>query len=419
MLWESLFMALLLCSSHCFAIKYVGTGKLHAIPHVIAAAVGMAVYAALAALKLSWAVYASAAAGNMALLAAGAARGEIRTFFPGVVICFCIDSVLVPMRLCAGSMWGYGALGVVLVDCGLYALVYEEKFGTAEWFSDIFEENRAVYRGLALMPLLGPALAFAVLAVSYPFSDREALALIFIFLAADILVIALQRQLGRARLALCENRAMSRWQKEAGDYMNTIRSQRHDFNIHLHTIVGMIESEDYANCKSYVKNMAQEASAVNDIMPVYDAVIGSMLYNMRKAARLKGTDIEYDIKYDMKNIICNAFECNKIIGNLIQNAIDAVNTPEELEYGIRVSVFKRHGSTVISVSNLFDGDSQRITRAFDMNYTTKKNHEGIGLSMVGRTLKKYSGRVYAEMDGHLVTFIVNIPNKISFDGNES
>ncbi len=136
---------------------------------------------------------------------------------------------------------------------------------------------------------------------------------------------------------------------------------------------------------------------------------------MRKAARLKGTDIEYDIKYDMKNITCNSFECNKIIGNLIQNAIDAVNTEEELEYGIKVFVFKRHGNTVISVSNLFDGDSERITRAFDMDYTTKKNHDGIGLSMIKRALAKYYGRIYVEMDDRVVSFIVNIPNKINFD----
>lgn len=163
----------------------------------------------------------------------------------------------------------------------------------------------------------------------------------------------------------------------------------------------MIENDDYENCKSYVKDMVQEAAAVNDIMPVYDAVIGSMLYNMRKAARLKGTDIEYDIKYDMKNIICNAFECNKIIGNLIQNAIDAVNTEEELEYGIRVAVFKRHGNTVISVSNLFDGDSDRIMQAFDMNYTTKRNHDGIGLSAKekpGVTLETMSAEDYHMYD---------------------
>ncbi len=319
------------------------------------------------------------------------------------------------MELCTRDMWMYGVLGLVLAASLLYALVYEEKIARSEWFSDIYYENRAAYFGLALMPLAGLMLEMAVTFIAYPFSHSGSIAALAIFFITDTVIIALQRQLGRIRRVMYENESMARWQKEARDYMNTIRSQRHDFNIHLHTIVGMIENEDYGNCKRYVEDMVQEASAVNDIMPVYDAVIGSMLYNMRKAARLKGTDIEYDIKYDMKNITCNSFECNKIIGNLIQNAIDAVNTEEELEYGIKVFVFKRHGNTVISVSNLFDGDSERITRAFDMDYTTKKNHDGIGLSMIKRALAKYYGRIYVEMDDRVVSFIVNIPNKINFD----
>lgn len=415
MVWQVLFTALLLGGSHYFAVMYAGAGKVSILNHIIAWSAGMAVYAAAAVCGLSRAAYAAAAAGNIALLAAETVRGRLRTAFPAAVICFCVDAVLVPMELCTRDMWMYGVLGLVLAASLLYALVYEEKIGRSEWFSDIYYENRAAYFGLALMPLAGLMLEMAVTFIAYPFSHSGSIAALAIFFITDTVIIALQRQLGRMRRVMYENESMARWQKEARDYMNTIRSQRHDFNIHLHTIVGMIENEDYGNCKSYVEDMVQEASAVNDIMPVYDAVIGSMLYNMRKAARLKGTDIEYDIKYDMKNITCNSFECNKIIGNLIQNAIDAVNTKEELEYGIKVFVFKRHGNTVISVSNLFDGDSERITRAFDMDYTTKKNHDGIGLSMIKRALAKYYGRIYVEMDDRVVSFIVNIPNKISFD----
>lgn len=415
MVWKALFTALLLGGSHYFAVIYAGAGRIRIVNHIIAWSVGMAVYAAAALCGVNRAAYAAVSAGNIVLLAAEAVRGRQRAAFPAAVICFCADAVLVPMELCARDMWMYGFIGLVLAVSLLYALVYDEKLGSAEWFSDIYDENKAVYFGLALMPLAGLMTEIAVTAIAYPFSYAESIVLLVIFLIIDALIIALQRQLGRILRVMYENESMARWQKEARDYMNTIRSQRHDFNIHLHTIMGMIENEDYVNCKSYVKDMVQEASEVNDIMPVYDAVVGSMLYNMRNAARLKGTDIEYDIKYDMKNITCNAFECNKIIGNLIQNAIDAVNTKEELEYGIKVFIFKRHGNTVVSVSNLFDGDSERILRAFDMNYTTKKNHEGIGLSMIKRVLAKYYGRVYVEMDDRVVSFIVNIPNKITFD----
>lgn len=415
MVWEALFVALLLGGSHYFAIKYVSTDKIHIVSHLAAWAVGMAVYAAMAVAGIPGSAYMSAAVGNLVFLAAGAVRGTARTVFSAVVICFCVDTVLVPMELSEYGMWMYGDIALALAACILYAFIYEDRMGKRDMFSDIFDGRRAEYLGITLMPAAGIVLNAAVTAVSYPFTGIESVVIVVVFLAIDFIIIALQGRVCRIGEIKVENANMERWQTEARDYMNTIRSQRHDFNIHLHTVVGMIENEDYGNCKSYVKNMAQEAAAVNDIMPVYDAVVGSMLYNMRKAARLKGTDIEYDIRYDMRNVTCNAFECNKIIGNLIQNAIDAVNSEEELEYGIKVSIFKRHSNTVISVSNLFDGDAERIMRAFDMNYTTKKNHEGIGLSMIKRTLNKYYGRIYAEMNERVVTFTVNIPNKVVFD----
>lgn len=209
--------------------------------------------------------------------------------------------------------------------------------------------------------------------------------------------------------------SMNKWQKESRDYINVIRSQRHDFNFHVHAIVGLIENEEYEECRKYVTNVANEATHVNDIMPVHDAVVGSMLYNMRETARKKGTDITYDITYDMEHVVCNSFEINKILGNLIQNALDAMNGNEEKEAGIKVKIFKRRGNTVISVSNLFLGDKQNILRAFELNYSTKTKHEGIGLSMISKTVEKYGGRIYTEFDGDWVSFIVNIPNYVHFE----
>ena len=194
--------------------------------------------------------------------------------------------------------------------------------------------------------------------------------------------------------------------------MNTIRSQRHDFNLHLHAISGLLGSGQYDQCGDYVRRLVAEANAVNDIMPVSDAVVGSMLYNMREEARRRGSDILYDITYDMADVLCNGFECNKIIGNLLQNAIDALRSPEDRACGIRLSIFKRRGNTVIICENRFTGDPDRIARVFEPGYSTKKGHEGIGLSMVLRTVRLYGGRVYPEFDDGIIRFVVNIPNKV-------
>lgn len=213
-------------------------------------------------------------------------------------------------------------------------------------------------------------------------------------------------------------REMGRWQQESRDYMSVIRAQRHDYNFHLHAVVGLIGNGEYEECRRYLEKMAGEAADVNDIMPVSDAVVGSMLHNMRQEARKRGSDITYDITYDMADVLCNGFECNKIIGNLLQNALDALTTREALERGIHMAIFKRRGNTVITVENYFDGDKDQIARVFEAGYSTKHRHEGIGLSMVLRTVRQYGGRVYPEFEEGLIRFVVNIPNKVNLSEGE-
>ncbi len=138
-----------------------------------------------------------------------------------------------------------------------------------------------------------------------------------------------------------------------------------------------------------------------------------MLYNMREKARKQGTDILYNITYDMEDVLCNGFECNKIIGNLLQNAIDALQTDEDKKYGIRLNILKRRGNTVIISENRFTGDPDCIARVFEPGYSTKKGHDGIGLSMILRTVHHYGGRVYPEFEDDMIRFVVNIPNKVN------
>ncbi len=262
------------------------------------------------------------------------------------------------------------------------------------------------------------ALALCVIALCSPGTPREAVCAAALLLAlfpaagAGIWLATQQRQMARREQTLTD------WQRESREYMNTIRSQRHDFNLHIHALTGLIDSGDYDACRDYLHRMAAEAADVNDIMPVSDAVVGSMLYLMRQEARRKGTDITYKITYDMRDILCSGFECNKIIGNLLQNAIDAAVTPEDLAYGIHMAVFRRRGNTVITVENRFTGDKSLILRAFEVGYSTKKRHEGIGLSMVQRTLEQYGGRIYPEFEGDCIRFVVNIPNRVNLDGEE-
>lgn len=327
----------------------------------------------------------------------------------------CALAPWLPLLRLAHFPWEYGALWTVLFLCLLYEGASRVRQGKLSSVSDQYAAQKQESL-LMLLPLLILLPALALTLLPQICSLTAAVYMGILFLLAILLVLLQDQIRQRIRLQML-NRAFARWQQESCDYMNTIRSQRHDFNLHLHAISGLVASGEYAECGAYVQRLAAEAAAVNDIMPVADAVVGSMLYNMRETARKKGSDIYYQITYDMAEVLCSGFECNKIIGNLLQNALDALTTPEDLAYGIRTTIFKRKGCTVITVENKFDGDMDAIAKVFEPGYSTKKHHEGIGLPMVLQSVTRCGGRVYPEFEDGKIRFVVSLPNRISEKGH--
>lgn len=322
-----------------------------------------------------------------------------------------------PLTLCPNVIWEYCLVAALILLCGLMALADKILHGELRSASEQFSSRRYDWF-LNLLPLTGLPVACVLMAGKQTMEFSEAAGCCVAVLCVCILSLCLQDQIRQRIKAQLLNRAFRQWQQESRDYMNTIRSQRHDFNLHLHAISGLVSGGEYAECGEYVRKLVADAAAVNDIMPVADAVVGSMLYNMREQARRKGSDISYHITYDMEDIVCNGFECNKIIGNLLQNAIDALVSEKDLAFGIRASIFKRRGSTVICVENRFTGDPASIAEAFEPGWSTKRGHEGIGLAMVLRTAEQYGGRVYPEFEEDVIRFVVTIPNRVRFERKE-
>lgn len=329
-----------------------------------------------------------------------------------VSLCLVANTLLIPFVSCGEEMKSYSFYGLMVLLSLVFAGLYKRNGMLEQWGSAVKESSIKAYAMLFCIPVFG----VVVQAFSLVLCRAQGEVLMTIGIYALLILIAaatvlLQRLCAEHYILTKTNREMQAWQQGARDYINTIRAQRHDFNIHLHAIDGMIENKEFEQCRHYVDKMVEEANEVNDIMPVYDAVIGSMLYNMRREAQQAGSDIYYDIKYNMKDVVCNSFECNKIIGNLIQNSLDALDSEEAIRQGIHVNIFRRSGNAVITISNYFHGDEQTVLRAFDINWSGKPGHEGLGLGMIERTLKKYGGRIMAEWKDKSVTFIVHIPVK--------
>lgn len=207
------------------------------------------------------------------------------------------------------------------------------------------------------------------------------------------------------------------YRNEVQAFMSVIRSQRHDYNFHVQALSGLVQEGDMEACRRYLDEMVQDSIALNTVLPISDPAIGALINSFRILAREQGIELHLDIQNDLSCVVTSVYETNKIIGNLLQNAIDEVSTHTDKSFGIHLYIVKRGENCIIHVANKVEGgaDAQRLVQdVYRPGLTTKTGHEGIGLSSIRQLLLPYRGVVYSRLGegDDIIHFVAKIPLKL-------
>lgn len=199
---------------------------------------------------------------------------------------------------------------------------------------------------------------------------------------------------------------------EMQSFMSVIRAQRHDYNFHVQTIAGLIRKGKIAECEKYVDALEEDTSRMNTMLPIRDPAISAMIHNFQAIAAREGIELRIDVQNDLAQIATGVYETNKIISNLLQNAIDETAAHRDKSYGIGLTILKRGEYCVIRVSNGL-GDrkptAEELGRIYQQGYTTKQGHEGVGLSSIRLLASRYHGTVFTQLEGNVIHFTAKIP----------
>lgn len=202
------------------------------------------------------------------------------------------------------------------------------------------------------------------------------------------------------------------YRAELLNFMQVIRSQRHDFNFHMQAVAGMIENGRYEECREYVHTMVKNVEFLNDMLPLKNPAIAALVNTFFEMAANRGIQMEIQILDQLEHLPCTVYEINTVIGNLLQNAIDETEGKEAGDRWIQLLIMKRSRRCIIKVTNPCQKEPQEFEKIFQPGYSTKRSHEGIGLVTVKRITARYGGTVYVEHGTGIVSFIARIPMEI-------
>ena len=185
--------------------------------------------------------------------------------------------------------------------------------------------------------------------------------------------------------------------------VDSMRANNHDFTNKLHVILGLIQMEMYDEAISYIQNitMVQRETISKVMHAVNEPAVAALIIG--KIARASELNVKFVLRegcyYSASDMNLPSEMLVTVIGNLLDNAFDAMNNTEnpnehkELMFGI----YSRPGAVLITVDDTGNGiKDEDIDMIFVNGYSTKGTGRGTGLYQIKSMVENYGGKITVE-----------------------
>ncbi|GAA1415490.1 ATPase [Glutamicibacter uratoxydans] len=205
-------------------------------------------------------------------------------------------------------------------------------------------------------------------------------------------------------------------EQELGDTKATsdmLRAQTHEFANQLHTISGLIQLEEYDDVIRFIDGVSfSRSKTLEEITQrILEPTIAALL--IAKASVIAERGMELILASDSWLPRCEdsmAKDLTTVIGNLIDNAMDAVAESEIAKINLRIDTAEEH--VTITVKDSGPGlDPEVIEEIFTQGFSTKTvqkdRKRGFGLALSRLVCRRRGGDILAEND-HGAKFVATL-----------
>ncbi|MFB9327504.1 sensor histidine kinase [Paenibacillus aurantiacus] len=202
---------------------------------------------------------------------------------------------------------------------------------------------------------------------------------------------------------------------ELNQMFATVRGQRHDFINHVQVMHSMLAMNKLDRLREYMHGVAEEIRTVDRAHVDHPSPALAALVEAKLAiADTKRIAFDYRIEDAPATFgAVTGIDLVRMIGNLIDNAFDAVLALPVGERFVLLEMTVTRGTLAISVANRGTVLTEAQKKAMvTPGYTTKEGeHSGLGLSNVIERAAQYRGLVSIESDEERgVVITIRIPN---------
>ena len=186
--------------------------------------------------------------------------------------------------------------------------------------------------------------------------------------------------------------------------VDSMRANNHDFTNKLHVILGLIQMEMYDEAVSYIEDISivQRATISKIMNTVSEPAIAALLIG--KVARASELNVKFILRegcyYSNTALKLPTEALVTIIGNLIDNAFEAMNEEDGINGDLKellFGIYSRPGAVLITTDDTGVGINKKdVEHIFENGYSTKGIGRGTGLCQVKSLVEGLGGTISVE-----------------------
>ncbi len=220
-----------------------------------------------------------------------------------------------------------------------------------------------------------------------------------------------------------ELQALNRELDSLRGFSESLRSQAHESANRLHTVVSLVEMGRTGQAVEFATAELALAQQLTDrvVGAVTEPVLAAVLLGKSAEAGERGVEVVLTADTEVDDTVIEhvaSRDLVTILGNLIDNAVEATLDPAlrspagyEPDRRPTVTVTARTEDDHLFVRVADNGrglDPDSVRRVFRRGYSTRSDGRGLGLALVGQSVRRYGGDVDVADEGGAV-FTVHLP----------
>lgn len=192
--------------------------------------------------------------------------------------------------------------------------------------------------------------------------------------------------------------------REIRNMYRQVRGWRHDYRNHINNMKIQLSQENYSGLSDYLNELADDLDTVDTVIKTGNVMADAILNSKLNVA--EKMNVKLNVKANVpESLPMSDVELCSMLGNMLDNAVEACGTLPEEERFMRVYIGKLKGQLYLSVQN----SAGKVRKSKNTYLSTKEGEHGYGLFRIDRVAKKYGGYVNRQNEEGVFATEILIP----------